>query len=103
MLEKKREHIKDLVKFLDEKHSTMSDFIENLRDLTNLVSNTDSDRKGGGHSVRYKRGDISKGFLESILGETFDLDVITVTCTENDSFQNEKNEDNSLYLVQAIN
>lgn len=53
--------------------------------------------------MRYKRGDISKGFLESILGETFDLDVITVTCTENDSFQNEKNEDNSLYLVQAIN
>lgn len=48
VLEKKREHIKDLVKFLDEKHSTMSDFIENLRDLTNLVSNTDSDRKGGG-------------------------------------------------------
>lgn len=47
VLEKKREHIKDLVKFLDEKHSTMSDFIENLRDLTNLVSNTDSDRKGG--------------------------------------------------------
>lgn len=61
------------------------------------------ERGGGGHSVRYKRGDISKGFLESILGETFDLDVITVTCTENDSFQNEKNEDNSLYLVQAIN
>lgn len=53
VLEKKREHIKDLVKFLDEKHSTMSDFIENLRDLTNLVSNTDSDRKGGGGVIQW--------------------------------------------------
>lgn len=92
MLEKKREHIKDLVKFRDEKHSTMSDynFIGHLRDLTYLASNTDSDIEKGDHSVRYKKGNISKGFQESMLGETFDLDNITVTCTGKDSFQNEK-------------
>nr|XP_034309489.1 uncharacterized protein LOC117683771 [Crassostrea gigas] len=75
-LEKKRDHIKDLVEFLEDKHGTMSDYslIDNLRDLTNLVSNTDIDIERGDHSVRYRRGDISEGSLDSIMGQTFDLD-----------------------------
>eukprot|EP00105_Crassostrea_gigas_P028289 XP_011449897.1 PREDICTED: E3 ubiquitin-protein ligase TRIM33-like [Crassostrea gigas] len=60
-LEKKREHIKDLVEFLEDKHGTMSDYslIDNLRDLTNLVSNTDSDidaREGGSFGQIQRRG-----------------------------------------------
>ncbi|XP_052683071.1 uncharacterized protein LOC128163495 [Crassostrea angulata] len=86
-LEKKRDNIKELVEFLEDKHGTMSDYslIDNLRDLTNLVSNTDSDIERGGHSVRYRGGDISEGSLDSIMGQTFDLDDISVT--ETDSFQ----------------
>uniref|UniRef100_K1RIS6 Tripartite motif-containing protein 38 n=1 Tax=Magallana gigas TaxID=29159 RepID=K1RIS6_MAGGI len=42
-LEKKKEQIMDVVEFIEEKHSTMSDYslIDNLRDLTNLLSNRD--------------------------------------------------------------
>nr|XP_034318344.1 uncharacterized protein LOC117686753 [Crassostrea gigas] len=80
-LEKKREHITDLIKFLEEKHNTMSDYslIDNLRDLTNLVSNTDSDKEKGDHSLRYKIGDTREGLLEAIMGQTFDLNDINVT------------------------
>nr|XP_034309487.1 uncharacterized protein LOC105346241 [Crassostrea gigas] len=98
-LEKKRDHIKDLVEFLEDKHGTMSDYslIDNLRDLTNLVSNTDSDIEREDHSVRYRRGDISEGSLDSIMGQTFDLDDFSVT--ETDSFQY---GDEHLYVLEAI-
>uniref|UniRef100_A0A8W8M5C0 B box-type domain-containing protein n=3 Tax=Magallana gigas TaxID=29159 RepID=A0A8W8M5C0_MAGGI len=98
-LEKKRDHIKDLVEFLEDKHGTMSDYslIDNLRDLTNLVSNTDSDIERGDHSVRYRGGDISEGSLDSIMGQTFDLDDFRVT--ETDSFQY---GDECLYVFEAI-
>uniref|UniRef100_A0A8W8MDG1 B box-type domain-containing protein n=1 Tax=Magallana gigas TaxID=29159 RepID=A0A8W8MDG1_MAGGI len=98
-LEQKRDHIKDLVEFLEDKHGTMSDYslIDNLRDLTNLVSNTDSDIERGDHSVRYRRGDISEGSLDSIMGQTFDLDDFSVT--ETDSFQY---GDECLDVLEAI-
>uniref|UniRef100_K1PPR6 Uncharacterized protein n=1 Tax=Magallana gigas TaxID=29159 RepID=K1PPR6_MAGGI len=96
---KKRDHIKDLVEFLEDKHGTMSDYslIDNLRDLTNLVSNTDSDIERGDHSVRYRRGDICEGSLDSIMGQTFDLDDFSVT--ETDSFQY---GDKCLDVLEAI-
>uniref|UniRef100_K1P1S7 Uncharacterized protein n=1 Tax=Magallana gigas TaxID=29159 RepID=K1P1S7_MAGGI len=98
-LEKKRERIKGLVEFLEDKHGTMSDYslIDNLRDLTNLVSNTDSDIERGDHSVRYRGGDISEGSLDSIMGHTFDLDDFSVT--ETDSFQY---GDKCLDVLEAI-
>ncbi|XP_052684010.1 uncharacterized protein LOC128164278 [Crassostrea angulata] len=98
-LEKKRDDIKDLVEFLEDKHSTMSDYslIDNLRDLTNLVSNTDSDIERGDHSVRYRRGDINEGSLDSILGQTFDLDDFRVT--ETNSFQY---GDECVYVLEAF-
>lgn len=82
-LERKNEQIKDLVKFLEEKHSTMSDYslIDNLRDLTSLVSNKDSDLEWGKYAVRYRRGNINEGSIQSMMGHTFDLDNITVTET----------------------
>ncbi|XP_052681368.1 uncharacterized protein LOC128162234 [Crassostrea angulata] len=82
-LEKKRDNIKDLVEFLEDKHGTMSDYslIDNLRDLSNLVSNTDSDIERGDHSVRYRGGYISEGSLDSLMGQTFDLADISVTDT----------------------
>ncbi|XP_052683464.1 uncharacterized protein LOC128163835 [Crassostrea angulata] len=98
-LEKKRDHIKDLMEFLEDKHGTMSDYslIDNLRDLTNLVSNTDSDIERGDHSVRYRGGDISEGSLDSIMGQTFDLDDFRVT--ETHSF---RYGDECLDVLEAI-
>ncbi|XP_065924427.1 uncharacterized protein [Magallana gigas] len=99
-LEKKTKQVMDLVKFLEEKHGTMSDYslIENLRDLTSLVSNTDIDIEKGDHSVRYRRGDISEGLLESMMGQTFNLDEITVN--ETHSFQY---GDQPIFIMGAIN
>ncbi|XP_052703520.1 uncharacterized protein LOC128179874 [Crassostrea angulata] len=98
-LEKKREQINDLVKFLEDKHGTMSDLslIDNLRDLTIFVYNTDNYIENGGHSVRYRRGDIREALLESMMGQTFDLDDISVT--ETDSFQY---GDKVLSVLEAI-
>lgn len=77
----------DLVKFLEEKHNTMSDYclIDNLRDLTNILSTNDSEIDQGNLSMRYKSGDISEDLVGSMMGQTFDLDDITVT--EINSFQ----------------
>lgn len=99
-LEKNSKKIKDYVKFLEEKHSTMSDYclIDNHRDLmTNLKSNKDSDKEKGYFSARYRGGVINEGIPESMMGQTLDLDDITVT--ETDSFQY---GDKSIVVLEAI-
>uniref|UniRef100_K1PTY3 Uncharacterized protein n=1 Tax=Magallana gigas TaxID=29159 RepID=K1PTY3_MAGGI len=99
-LEKNYKKIKDFVKFLEDKHSTMSDYclIDNHRDLmTNLKSNKDSDKEKGYFSARYRGGVINEGILESMMGQTLDLDDITVT--ETDSFQY---GDKSIVVLEAI-
>uniref|UniRef100_A0A8W8MUN2 B box-type domain-containing protein n=1 Tax=Magallana gigas TaxID=29159 RepID=A0A8W8MUN2_MAGGI len=99
-LEKKTKQVMDLVKFLEEKHGTMSDYslIENLRDLRSLVSNTDIDIEKGDHSVRYRKGDINNVLLESMMGQTLNLDEITVN--ETHSFQY---GDQPIVAMEAIN
>lgn len=99
-LEKKTKQVIDLVNFLEENHSTMSDYslIDNLRDLTNLNSNRDKGIENGGHSVRYRIGDINEGFLEDMMGQTFDFDDITATETE--SFNK---GDKNIVAMEAIN
>eukprot|EP00105_Crassostrea_gigas_P045013 XP_019929161.1 PREDICTED: uncharacterized protein LOC109620696 [Crassostrea gigas] len=101
-LEKKTKQVLDLVKFLEEKHSTMSDYslIDNLRDLINFVANADSDIEKGDYSMRYRGGVISEESLESIIGQTFDLDDISVT--ETDSFQY-GGEGFITFILEAIN
>lgn len=86
-LENKKKQLMDLAKFLKEKHSTMSDYclIDNLRNLTNILSTNDSEIDQGNLSMRYKSGDIGEDLVESMMGRTFDLDDITVT--EINSFQ----------------
>ncbi|XP_065925641.1 uncharacterized protein [Magallana gigas] len=99
-LERKKKQVMDLVKFLEEKNNTMSDhsLIDNLRDLSNLLSNRDCDLEKGDHSVKYRKGDISEGLLESMMGQTFDLDDFTVN--ETDSFQH---GDKKIFIIEAIN
>lgn len=50
--------------------------------MTNLVSSTDSHIEMGVHSVRYRKGEIDEGLLKSMIGQTFDLDDITVIETD---------------------
>lgn len=72
----------DLI-FLEEKHRTMSDYslIDNFGDLNNLLPSTDSDEEKGNHSLRYIKGGISEGLLESMMGQTFDFDDTFLTET----------------------
>lgn len=77
----------------------MSDYglIDNLRDLTNLVFERDSQIKRGDHLVEYSRGDISEVLLESMMGQILDWDAITIT--ERGFFQY---GDEGIYLMEAI-
>uniref|UniRef100_A0A8W8IGK9 B box-type domain-containing protein n=1 Tax=Magallana gigas TaxID=29159 RepID=A0A8W8IGK9_MAGGI len=91
---------KVLVKFLEEKHSTMSDYslIDNLKDLENLKSKKERDVEKEDFSVRYRRGDISEELLESMMGQTLNLYDINVS--ERDSFEYGcKN----IFALEAIN
>lgn len=86
-LEKKREKIKDLMKFLKEKHSTMSDYslIDNLRDLTRLISYRDCDFENLSELAGYRKEDISEGLVHSMMGHAFGF--YDITFTETNSFQ----------------
>lgn len=77
----------------------MSDYglIDNLRDLTNLVFERDSEIEMGDHLVEYRRGDISEMLLESMMGQILDWDAITII--ERGLFQY---GDEGIYLMEAI-
>ncbi|XP_065926117.1 E3 ubiquitin-protein ligase TRIM38-like [Magallana gigas] len=85
-LEKKKEQIMDVVDFIEEKHSTMSDYslIDNLRDLTNLLSNRDRGITILGYPLRYEENLIKEDLLKLMMGDIVDLNDITVI--ESDSF-----------------
>lgn len=59
----------------------MSDYclIDNLRDLANILSTNDGEIDQGNLSTRYRRWDIRKDSVKYMIGQTFDLDGITVT------------------------
>ncbi|XP_062575303.1 uncharacterized protein LOC134237215 [Saccostrea cucullata] len=80
-LEKKKRGIVDRVEFMEENNSTMSDysFIDNYRELTKMLSELEFHTKNCKHSVRFSRGEINVGLLESLLGKTWDIDNIDVT------------------------
>lgn len=79
-MEKKKEQIMDVVEFMEEKHSTISDFslIDNLRDLTNLLSNRYSGIRILGYPLRYEEKLIEEKLLKSMMGEIVDLNDIAV-------------------------
>lgn len=87
---------------MEEKHSTMSDYslLDNLRDFPKLMPDEDSDkgRAKGDYSIRYGSGVISEELLESMIGQTFDLDDICYT--ETDSFQY---GDKPIDVIEAVN
>ncbi|XP_062566988.1 E3 ubiquitin-protein ligase TRIM31-like [Saccostrea cucullata] len=66
-LEKSRKQIEDLVKFLKEKNTTMSDYrlIDTCRELKKL-SEKESDIMNFEYSLRYKQKEINEDLLEEI-------------------------------------
>lgn len=100
-LEMKKKQVLELVKFLEERHSTMSDFslMDNLRNLASLTLIRDCNIQRGGHLLRYREGIINEGSLESLMGQTFDLDSIAVEVIEKKSFQYGYKP---IYVLEAI-
>lgn len=80
----------------------MSDYslLDNLRDFPKLMPDIDCDigREKDDYSIRYGSWDISEELLQSIMGQTFDLDDICFT--EADSFQY---EDKPIDVIEAVN
>ncbi|XP_062570067.1 uncharacterized protein LOC134232128 [Saccostrea cucullata] len=75
-LEKKKRGIVDTVDYLEENNGTMSDYslIDNHRELTKLLSEIEVQMTNCEHSVRFTRGKINDDFLDSLVGNTLDLD-----------------------------
>lgn len=80
-------------KFLEENHNIKSDhsLIDNLRALINLVLNTGGDIEKGDNSVKYRKGGVCDGLLESIIGHVFDFEDIAVTETNSLQYGENKN------------
>ncbi|XP_062611770.1 uncharacterized protein LOC134273599 [Saccostrea cucullata] len=98
-LEKKKRGIVDTVEFMEENNSTMSDYslIDNLRELTKMLSKLEVNRTNCEHSVRFIRGEINDDLLKSLIGKTTDLDDIGVT--QINSFQY---GDEVIHILKAL-
>ncbi|XP_061177859.1 uncharacterized protein LOC133186642 [Saccostrea echinata] len=98
-LNKKKKEIADIVKFMEENNSTMSDYglIDNHKELTQLLSGLDVDMKNITPSVRYSKGEVSDVVLENLIGKYCDLDDISLT--ETSSF---KYGEEAVILLRAL-
>jgi hypothetical protein len=85
--EEHKTNLVEIVKLKEEHNSTMSDykFINHHREMSQLVSAVDSNRKSCEFSLRYTCRDLNDGELESMMGQMFDLKDINAT--ESNSFQ----------------
>ncbi|XP_061169479.1 uncharacterized protein LOC133178803 [Saccostrea echinata] len=84
-IEKKKKNILEIVEYLEENNSSMSDknLIENHRDLTHLLDDLDIDLENC--SIRFRGGEIDVDLLESMFGQIFNIDDISAK--ETNSFQ----------------
>ncbi|XP_062585420.1 uncharacterized protein LOC134247100 [Saccostrea cucullata] len=98
-MNKKKKEIQEVVKFMEDNKSTMSDFslIDNHRELTKMLSGPDVDIKNYKHSARYSKGEISDEVLKNMTGKTLDLDDFSLT--ETNSF---KYGDDIIRLLEAL-
>ncbi|XP_062574109.1 uncharacterized protein LOC134235950 [Saccostrea cucullata] len=80
-LDKKKRGIFDIMEFIEEKNSTMSDYslIDNHRELREKLSELEVHMTNCEYSVRFTRGEIKEDYLNSVVGKTIDLDNIAVT------------------------
>ncbi|XP_062607582.1 uncharacterized protein LOC134269409 [Saccostrea cucullata] len=75
--------IKKLQRHYDEIMTRLSDygFIDNHRELIQLLSGLDDDMRDCKHSVRYSKGEVSDEVLENLIGKSFNFDDISLTET----------------------
>ncbi|XP_062599209.1 uncharacterized protein LOC134260672 [Saccostrea cucullata] len=80
---KNKKSIAETVQFMEENKSTMSDYglLDNLRELTKMLTVQGVDMKNCKHSVRYSKGKTSGDILEKMVGKTLDIDDINLTET----------------------
>ena len=85
---------------MKEKGSTMTDIIliKTHRGLTKLISTEVDYKRTSEFLLRHEGGNINEAILESMMGQTFDAEQITVT--ETDSFQG---SEEAIYDLEAIN
>ena len=99
-LEEKKKKVLQHVKSLKEIDSGMTDIIliKTHRELTKLLFTEVDDKQKSDFLLRHESGDINEAVLESMMGQTFDAEQITLT--ETDSFQC---SDNLIYVLESIN
>ncbi|XP_078336965.1 uncharacterized protein LOC144626566 [Crassostrea virginica] len=99
-LEEKKKKVLQRVKSMKEEGSSMSDIllIKTHRELTKLISTEVDYKQVSDLLLRHEGGDINEALLESMMGQTFDAEQITVT--ETDSFQW---DEKPIYFLEAMN
>ncbi|XP_078336959.1 uncharacterized protein LOC111132501 [Crassostrea virginica] len=99
-LEEKKKKVLQRVKSMKEKGSSMTDIIliKTHRELTKLISTEVDYKQMSEFLLRHERGDINEAMLESMMGQTFDAERITVT--ETNSFQG---DEKPIFLLEAMN
>ena len=83
-LEERKKKVLQRVKLLKENSGTMSDIIvlKTHRELTKFLLADSISIEMSVFLLRYKSGDINEAVLESMMGQTFDTEQITVTDTD---------------------
>ncbi|XP_062586628.1 uncharacterized protein LOC134248197 [Saccostrea cucullata] len=81
VLNKKKKAIAETVQFMEDNNNTMSDYglLDNHRDLTKLLSGLNVNIEDCKHSVRYIKEEISEEVLGNMIGQTLDIDKISLT------------------------
>lgn len=99
-LDKKRKQIVDLLSLMEENNRTMSDYslIDNHRELKQQLADVHTELKNCEYSMRYGKGEIKENLVESLFGQTFDLDDISATETDSFSFGNKL-----IFSMKAVN
>ncbi|XP_062583730.1 uncharacterized protein LOC134245467 [Saccostrea cucullata] len=82
-LNKKRKEIAETVQFIKDNNSTMSDYslIDNHKKLKQLLAGLHFDINNCEHSLKYIKGEIIDEVLENMIGQTLDLNNISLSGT----------------------
>ena len=99
-LEEKKKKVLQHIKYMRDNGSTMTDiiFLKTHRELTKLISTEVDYIQKSDFTLRHEGGDINETMLESMMGQTFDANQVTVT--EADSFQW---GDKAIIVLEAMN
>ncbi|XP_062576262.1 uncharacterized protein LOC134238164 [Saccostrea cucullata] len=92
-LETKRKKILEISEYFTKNNNSMSDYslIDNHRELTRFLGDISSfDKKNYKYSMKYRKGEITHGFLDSMIGKTFDFDDIVLAETHTFEYGNKR-------------